>query len=199
MQSVEQEKDLLERIAQGEPKAWEEFVELYGRLIYYAVQKTLKLKGIRCEKEEVQGIFHSLFIHLAEDRARRLLKFSGKGKCSLATWIRTISVHHTIDVIRAQARSAFYVSFEEVNEADFDASWSSPVRDPEKELAERENEKKLKNALLELSSEERAFLNLYLNGVDASKLAKLYKAPVKNIYSRLAQLKEKIKGIIEGG
>jgi len=199
MPSVEQEKDLLERIAQGEIKAWEEFVELYGRLMYYAVQKTLKLKGIRCGKEEVEGIFHSLFIHLAEDKGRRLLKFRGKGNCSLATWIRTISVHYTIDVLRVQAKFAYQVSFEEVNEADFEASWQAPVMDPEKGLAEKEEEEKLKKALQELSSEERAFLKLYLEGVSASNLAKLYKVPVKSIYSRVAQLKEKIKEIIERG
>ena len=119
----EQEKALLSRIEKGEQEAWSDFVERYGRLIYYAIQRTLELKGTRLPPEQIEEIFHSLFSHLAENRAKRLLSWTGKRNCSLATWIRMISINYTIDIIRRQARVFYYVDFEEIPEGDFERSW----------------------------------------------------------------------------
>jgi len=189
----EQEKALMSRIQKGEEKAWEDFIELYGRLIYYAIQRTLELKGVRLPADTIQEIFHSLFVHLAENRAKRLLSYTGKRNCSLATWIRMISINYTIDIIRRQAKFSFQVEFEEIREGEFEKSWVEGIKSPEELAEEKEKEEKLKRALEELTREDKNFIKLYLSGISPQEMARIYKTTISNIYSRHALVKEKLK------
>ncbi len=191
-----QEQELIGRIRKGEQRAWEDFVDQFGRLIYYSIQRTLELKGVRLPADTIQEIFHSLFIHLAEDKARRLLRYTGRGNCSLATYIRMISINYTIDILRRQAKFSFQVDFEEVAEGEFEKSWFEAEKSPEELNEEREKEEKLKGALLELNREERSFLGLYLSGMSPRELSRVYKISVTNVYSRYAKLKERLKKLV---
>ena len=104
-----EEKELLERIRRGEKKAWEEFVEFYARLIYYAIRRTLEKKGRKELLREVDDIFQAFFIHLAEDNARRLRGFSGN--CSLASWIRILAINFTLDLLKKKSGTHLEVEF----------------------------------------------------------------------------------------
>ena len=194
--SREEEKELLNRIEKGEQKAWEDFVEIYGRLIYYAIQRTLDLKSVKLPQDSIQEIFHSLFVHLAEDSARRLLSYTGKRNCSLATFVRMIAVNYTIDIIRRGARQYYYVDFEEVKEDDFERSFYDEGKTPESFALEREREDRLKRALEGLTREDRAFLRLYLSGMSPRDISRIYKVSVKEVYQRYAFIKDKLKGQI---
>jgi len=187
------EKGLLDRIRNGEQGAWNDFVDCYGRLIYHSIHRGLSLKGVRKSEEAVQDIFQSLFVHLSEDNARRLLKFEGKRKCSLASWIRMIAINYTIDVIRSEARVSFLVEFEEVEPGELEKSWGHQNREPDEELAAKEEEKVLAIGISRLSQEDRNFLELHLTGINAKQLAKIFKMPVNSVYSRFSLIKEKLK------
>jgi len=193
MALTQQERDLIGRIKKAEPRAWEDFVEQYGRLIYYSIQRTLELKGVRLPPDTIQEIFHSLFVHLAEDKARRLLRFQGRDHSSLATYIRMVSINYTIDILRRQAKFSFQVDFEEIGEGEFEKSWFEAEKSPEQLNEERQQEEKLQRALSELDRAEQSFLRLYLSGMSPRELARVYKVSVANVYSRYAKLKERLK------
>jgi RNA polymerase sigma factor (sigma-70 family) len=191
------EKDLIARIRKGERAAWDELVDGYGRLIYYAIQRTLEMKGVRRSPEDVQDIFQSIFVHLAEDSGRRLLSYTGKHKCTLASWIRMIAVNYTIDMIRRQAKYSFHVDFEEVNSEEFEKSWFEGHQTPDQHLMEKETENQLLKCLAELDKDDRAFLELFLKGMSPKELARLYRVNATNIYSRYNRIKAKLKKAAE--
>jgi len=193
MSLMADEKGLIARIRKGEREAWNELVDNYGRLIYYAIQRTLEMKGLRRGPEDVQDLFQSLFLHLAEDNGRRLLSYTGKHQCSLATWIRMLTINYTIDFIRRQAKYSFQVEFEEVAPEEFERSWFEGPKDADARLDEKSREQKLAKLISELDKEEQTFLQLCLSGMTIKELAKLYKASTANIYSRYSRLKEKLK------
>lgn len=188
---------MLFRIEKGDKQAWADFVEQYGRLIYYAIQQTLKRKGIQLSADEVEDIFHSLFVHFAENGAKRLLAYQGKRNCSFASWLRLVSINYTLDLIRQRRRGILEVDFEELSEEDFEKSWYQAPDTPEQISAELETEEKLKKALRSLSEEDQTFLKLYLSEMGPDKIAQIYKVSVSNIYSRYAKLKERLKKIIQ--
>ncbi len=189
----EQEQGLLRRIQDGEQKGWTELVDQYGRLIYYAIQRTLELKGVRLPADGVEEIFNSLFVHLAENQGRRLLSFSGKRNCTLATWIRMISINYTIDIIRRQAKFSYQVEFEEVPEGDYEKSWFDGIKNPEQASEEREKEERLKSGLDGLKRDDKNFLKLYLGGMSPQEIARVYRIPVSQVYSRYAAIKKTLK------
>ena len=190
------EKGLIGRIRKGDRDAWNEFVEGYGRLIYHSVIRTLAMKGMPKGPDLVQEIFQSIFVHLAENNGKRLLKFTGKHNCTLATWVRMISINYTIDVIRKQAGRAFDVDFEEVAEEEFEKAWEGGVKDPDDALLEKEKSELISACLLKLSAEERDFLSLYLSGLSPAQLAKLQKASINSVYSQYNRIKGKLKQMI---
>jgi len=184
-----EEKELLERIRRGEKKAWEEFVEFYARLIYYAIRRTLEKKGRKELFTEVEDIFQAFFIHLAEDNARRLTGFSGN--CSLASWIRILAINFTIDILRR--KSAFL-------EVEFKLVEKNPVFSPStplKAFEEKEKQKKLEQAISRLEESEQEFLKLYLSELSPTQLARIYRTTVNKVYSRYARIKEKIKKYLD--
>jgi len=197
MANITDEKALIGRIRKGSREAWNELVDGYGRLIYYSISRTLEMKGVRRSPEDIQDIFQSLFLHLAEDGGRRLLSYTGKHKCSLATWVRMITVNYTIDTIRRSAKYSFHVEYEDVSPEEFERSWFESQKQPVDEVAEKEENKKLLACLGELDKQERVLLEMYLSGMTPRQMARVCKISQSNVYSRYAAIKEKLKKSME--
>ena len=185
-----EESQLLDRIKKGEKQAWEEFVDLYARLIYYVIRRTLEKKGRKELLREVDDIFQAFFIHLAEDNARRLTSFSGN--CSLASWIRILAINFTLDLLKKKSGTHL--------EVEFKLTAINPTKSPFtplEALEEREKLEKLEQAVSNLNKDEQEFLQLYLSGFSPSQLAKIYHTNPNNIYTRYARLKEKLKNLLK--
>jgi len=185
-----EESQLLERIKKGEKQAWEEFVDLYARLIYYVIRHTLEKKGRKELLREVDDIFQAFFIHLAEDGARRLINFSGN--CSLASWIRILAINFTLDLLKKKTGTHLEVEFKSTIINPSKGSFT-----PLEALEEREKIEKLEQAVSNLNEDEQEFLQLYLSGFSPSQLAKIYHTSPNNIYTRYARLKEKLKNFLK--
>ena len=190
------EKGLIGRIRKGDRDAWNEFVDGYGRLIYHSVIRTLSIKGMPKGPDLVQDIFQSIFLHLADNNGKRLLKYTGKHKCTLATWVRMISINYTIDVIRKHASRSFDVDFEEVSEEEFEKTWEGGAKDPDDVLLEKEKSELIEASVSKLSGEEQDFLSLYLSGLSPSQMAKINKMSVNAVYSQYNRIKVKLKEML---
>lgn len=191
--SQEQEKELLRRLKENFSKAWEEFVDNYSRLIYYSIQHTLKLKGYKWNEEEINELFQMIFLHIAEDKAKRLLKFEGKGGCSLASWVRTISVNFVIDYLRGQRTRKFDLEFQEIKPEKINEEWFISSS-PEQLLLKQEEVRELEKAISGLSPDEKAMLKLfYEDGVSVEKLAKLFSLTKSSAYTKLSRIREKVR------
>lgn len=88
------------KFVKGDIPAREEFLRRYSRLIYSYIHHVLKVKSFNLHTECVDDIFQGFFAFLIEDDCRRLKSFQARNGCTLATWIRQLTINFTRDYLR---------------------------------------------------------------------------------------------------
>ena len=84
----------------GDKQSWNEFLSRYSRLIYNYIYSVLAVKGISFSTEQVEDIFQEIFYSLIKDNYKKLATYQGKNGCSLASWLRQVTINFTIDYLR---------------------------------------------------------------------------------------------------
>jgi len=195
--------DFLRRCIQGENASWDIFVKRYSRLIYSYICGILK-RSLAPEliQDYAQDIFQGLFAYLVEDNFKKLRTFKAKNGCSLASWLRQVTVNYTIDFLRRERQM---ISLEEENDdglnlKDTIADSSLPVS----LLTEQHEDLSiLKECFERLGFEEKLFLEFHFNqNLKLKELMRVFKTSRAAIDMRkkriILQLKEcfKIKGYL---
>jgi len=154
--------EFIQRCAKGEKLAWDEFVGKYSRLIYNYIYSVLKTKGLTIPQENINDLFQEIFLSLINDNCRKLKSFKARNGCSLASWLRQITINYTIDYLR---KLKPLVSIDEENEDDFSlkdilSDDSASVTDT---LSQKEKLESLKECIARLETEDKYFLELHFN------------------------------------
>ena len=84
----------------GNKQSWSEFILRYSRLIYNYIHSVLSVKGRSISAEQIEDIFQELFHTLIKDNYKKLATYRGKNGCSLASWLRQVTINFTIDYLR---------------------------------------------------------------------------------------------------
>lgn len=93
--------EFVQRCAKGDNRQiWDEFLRRYSRLIYNYIHSVLRVKGYPPAKEQASDIFQELFSSLIRDNCRKLSSFTAKNGCTLASWLRQVTINFTIDYLR---------------------------------------------------------------------------------------------------
>ena len=92
--------DLIKRCATGDKQARTQFIEKYSRLIYNYIVNVLYARKDPAAQCHVNDVFQELFCFLLEDNARKLCSFQARNGCTLASWLRQVTVNFTIDYLR---------------------------------------------------------------------------------------------------
>jgi len=153
--------EFVQSCVKGDKKSWEEFLKQYSRLIYSYIRSVLNAKGITCTQDNVQDIFQEILCSLLKDNFRKLSSFKARNGCSLASWLRQVTINFTIDYIR---RIKPAVSLEEETNEGFSlkeilADSSTPVSDA---LSQKERMESLKECIDRLNNDDKYFLELYI-------------------------------------
>ena len=92
--------EFVHRFVNRDIPAREEFFKRYSRLIYNYIYQILNAKCIEPYHEHAQDIYQGFIVFLLEEDCRRLRNFKGLNNCSLATWIRHLTVNFTLGYLR---------------------------------------------------------------------------------------------------
>ena len=147
---------------QGNKQSWSEFILRYSRLIYNYIYSVFSVKGRSISKEQAEDIFQEIFQALIKDNYRKLSTYQGKNGCSLASWLRQVTINFTIDYLRKLKPIA---SLDAEDEDGF------TLKDALKDLSQgaieflndQDRRKTLQECISLLESSEQYFLELFLN------------------------------------
>lgn len=152
----------VQRCTRGSKEAWGEFVEKYSRLIYNYIHSVLKASTVSVGQENIDDLLHEVFLSLIKDNFKKLKSFKAKNKCSLASWLRQVTINHTIDYVRTVRKT---ISLDE--EDDRGLSIKEILSDGSTSIAEalmdREKLAELKECIGRLDKDEKYFLELHIN------------------------------------
>ncbi|MBF0595222.1 MAG: sigma-70 family RNA polymerase sigma factor [Candidatus Omnitrophica bacterium] len=95
--------ELTSRLFAGDKSAWKEFVALYSKPIYGAIEHTLIKYHVSVKKTHETGlqgdIFHDIFLTLIESNFAAIRGFEGRNNCRLKSFLRTHATSRTIDYL----------------------------------------------------------------------------------------------------
>ena len=178
---------------QGNKQSWAEFISRYSRLIYNYIYSVLSVKGRSISTEQVEDIFQEIFHALIKDNYRKLSTYQGKNGCSLASWLRQVTVNFTIDYLRKLKSIA---SLDAEDEDGF------TLKDTLKDLSggameflnDQDRRKTLQECISLLESDEQYFLELFLNqGLALEEIKEHFKISRGAVDMRKGRIFQKIQ------
>lgn len=168
-----QDLEFVRKIASGDRYSCEEFLNKYSRLIYNYILNTINSSNSPSLQSCVQDIFHDLFCCLMEDDFRKLKSFRAKNGCSLASWLRQVTINFTIDYLRRLKPS---VSIDAQNQEGLslkDSLEADSLNSPEILVAE-EKAQSLKECIKALDADDKFFIELHINkGIKLNELKEM--------------------------
>jgi RNA polymerase sigma-70 factor (ECF subfamily) len=187
---------LLNDCISAKKEAWDTFVNRFSKLIYYSINKTLRLHNQNLQQEDVEDVYSSVFVSFMDKDCKKLRQFEGRQGCTLSSWVRLITIRHTIDYLR---------SLKEHISLNDDSGGTQPMieRLPdkntsfEKELEDHEAARTLKDAIDSLNPQDRLFMELfYEKELPPEEIAEIMNVSVNTVYSKKNRVREKIKKIL---
>jgi RNA polymerase sigma factor (sigma-70 family) len=174
-------------------QAWDEFLKRYSRLIYSYIHSVLRSKSSHLPQEQLQDIFQELIFALIKDDFKKLKSFQAKNGCSLASWLRQVTINFTIDCLR---KLKYAVSLDEENEEGF--SLKDILADGSLPVSDKANQEELLGHLAEciaaLETKDKYFLQLHINrGVKLEALKEHFKSTRGAIDMCKARILERLR------
>ena len=177
----------------GDKQAWCEFVDRYSRLIYSYIYNTLKASGARFEQDIVADIYQDIFVFLRKDDFYKLKTYRAKNGCTLASWLRHVVIHYTIDSLR-KTRPAVSLDQEDQQGYSLKDSIASQAEGADELVISSERMAQLSRCIEELNSEDRYFIELHINrGINLEALKSLFNASRGAIDMRKSRIINRLK------
>jgi RNA polymerase sigma-70 factor, ECF subfamily len=177
----------------ADKQAWAEFISRYSRLIYNYIYSVLSVQGRNLSTEQVEDIFQEIFHTLIKDNYKKLSTYRARNGCSLASWLRQVTINFTIDYLR---KLKPMVSIDAETEEGFSfketlADLSPGVADF---LNQQERSKTLEECIDLLESDEQYFLELFLNqGVSLEQIKECLKISRGAVDMRKGRIFQKLQ------
>ena len=180
----------------GKREAWDAFVERFSKLVYYSINKTLRSHNCYLQEEDVADVYNSLFLAFLENDCKKLRQFEGKHGCSLSSWIRLITVRHTIDFLRGQ-KTLLSVDDEQGEAGALLDRYADEQASAQEQLEEAEAHRDLRQAIAALPETDQLFVKLYYEQeLPPEEIAVILNVSVNTIYSKKNRLQEKLKKML---
>ncbi len=169
--------ELIQSCSNGDKHSLEEFISRYSRLIYNYILTVFQKSAVPVPRDLVNEVFNDIFCLLFKDGCRKLKSFKAKNGSSLATWLRVVTIHFTVDFVRARKMSISLdhedsrgsVLGDKIADAGSVSAYDAASR---AELLDG-----LKDCLRSLTPQERYFIELHINqGISLALLQDIFKA-----------------------
>lgn len=190
--------ELVRRCTEKDTSAWDEFLRKYPKLIYNYIHSVLRTKGKDLPSDTIADLYQEIIFSLIKDNYKKLKTFKAKNGCSLASWLRVVTINFTIDYIR---KSKPAVSLDE------DLGEGRGLKDVlpddshlklEEEIVSQEKKEQLSECIEELSVDDQYFLRFYLDkGVALDKLKVILRISKPAVDMRRSRIIQRLKECFE--
>ncbi len=154
--------EFIQRFVKGDKQVQDEFLKTYSRLIYNYIHNVLNTKGLKFTQDHINDIFQEIFYSLIKDSYHKLKSFKARNGCSLASWLRQVTINFTIDYIRKIKPT---VSIDEENDDRMSlketlVEGSASINEV---LSDKEKLAHLEDCIDQLGSDDKYFFELNIN------------------------------------
>lgn len=97
------DRELINGCLARDKTASEAFVRRFSRLVYSSILGVIKSKGAFISQQDVEDLHNTVFVSFFEKTGRKLRQFEGRNGCSLASWVRMVTVRAVLDFLRRRS------------------------------------------------------------------------------------------------
>ena len=188
MRKPDEDRELVDRARGGDTKAFDALVEKYTPRLYGLVYH------MTSNREDTHDILQDVFA-----KAYRSLK-RFQGKSSFYTWIYSISVNMTLNFLKKRKRRAGY-SFDDIDSGiQNDPAFIDQGHraNPRRQSNIHELQKKLNEAMQELSDDHRAVVTMYdIQGLPHAEISRILGISEGTVRSRLFYAHRQLQNYLE--
>lgn len=179
---------------EGDKLAWDEFVDKYSRLIFNYINAVLKSKKINSfNGENSNDIFQEIFVLLRKDNFRKLRSFKAKNECSLASWLRQVTINYTIDYLR-NLKPAISLEGDLADEHCLKDRIASDLPLASDYFFDKEKLEHLTDCIKKMSNDDKYFLELFINrGLTLEKMKEVLKVSRPAVDMRKSRIIDRLK------
>jgi len=194
--SLEEDRQLLSRIFSGDKKALEIFVRQFSNLIYTSIQAAFLTRQITFNQQDLEDLHNAVFLQFFEQDCKKLRQYKGKNGCSLASWIKLVTIRIVLNHLRKKGLDAIgwknkIISLDDLSELrGYNMnSW---------EIMERqEQESLLQNAINSLPPRDRLFAKLHFEkDLSIEEVAESLRLSMQNAYAVKHRIIKKLKSFL---
>ena len=182
-ESSNDDRQLILRCISGDREASEIFVRRFSDPVYRCVQYTFKNKTIPFTRDDIEDFHNTVFLKLFEKKCQKLRQYKGKNGCSLATWVRIVTVRIVLNHLRKKGIDTMA-----------GRKWRIPLEDlPElkeegigtwKQLERSEQMRLLRDGIINLPPRDQLFLRLHFNqGLSVTEVSEIMRLSIPNAHT----------------
>lgn len=178
-----EEAKLIRRIGEGDRKAFEEFYDQFGGVVYSTAFKVLN--DLRDAEDVAQEVFVMIW-----EKAKMYDPTRGKP----LTWVVTMTRNKSIDKLRSLQRR--FRLRDELEEEAASEDFTSD-RAPIDEVESSERGKIIRSAVMKLSKEQRQVIEMaYFSGLTQNEIADHLREPLGTVKARIRRGMIKLRRIV---
>jgi len=186
--------ELIHKCSQRDKVAWNAFIKKYSSLIYNYINSMLEQKKNELfTQENINDVFQEIFVSLTKDDFKKLKTFTAKNGCSLASWLRQVTINYCVDYLR---KSKSTVSLdesidEELSVKDIIIDEAVPIT---AKLNKEDHLNHLKQCVEELDVNDKFFLEFHINqGISLELMKDMFKVSRGAIDMRKSRIVNRLK------
>jgi len=191
-----EDRQLISKCISGNRAAWETLVRRFSNLVYQTVRTTFIAKQAPFSRQDLEDLHNTVFLGLFEQGCTKLKLFQGRNGCSLASWIRIVTVRTVLNHVRKKGVDG--PLWEKKKTPAEGLSWLKGEDQGALALMETAEQKKLVHEGMEsLTPRDRLFMKLHFDqGLPVEEVAEALQISVQNAYVVKHRAVEKLKSYL---
>ena len=177
-----EDRQLLSKCLSGDRGAWETVVRRFSNLVYQTVRSTFISKQTPFSRQDIEDLHNTVFLELFEQGCAKLKLYQGRNGCTLASWIRIVTVRTILNHLRKKGVDG--PLWEKKKTPVEGLSWlKGEDQGPLALMESAEQEKLVHEGIKSLAPRDRLFMKLHIDqGLPVEEVAEALQISVPNAY-----------------
>ena len=194
--NFDDDQQLLYRCFISDRGAWETLIRKFSNLVYQSIHRTFLIKQLSFNQQDLEDLHNTVFLKLFEGECKKLKQYKGENGCSLASWIRVVTVRIVLNHFRTKRLDSVIWKKKQISIEDLNGLALDDMT-PLDEVERVEQERLLENSIQNLPPRDRLFMKLYYDqGLSVAEVADAMHLSTQNIYTLKHRAIQKIKTYI---
>ena len=191
-----EDRQLISKCLSGDRGAWETVVRRFSNLVCQTVRTTFLAKQIPLSRQDLEDLHNTVFLGLFEQGCAKLKLYQGRNGCTLASWIRIVTVRIVLNHLRKKGVDG--PLWEKKKTPVEELSWlRGDDQGPLALMESAEQEKLVHEGMESLAPRDRLFMKLHVDqGLAVEEVAEALQISVQNAYVVKHRAVERLKSYL---